>query len=110
VTTKVAKIGIPPTVGSAETLSGRDPRRALYVLVASPDETIPLGGAVTDVLNVYEGVGYVGVERRKFGNVVAKVADSDDRNAETAAAVSKVAFGLARAYRPIIGGSFVLIP
>lgn len=53
---------------------------------------------------------YVGVEIMKFGRVVAKVADSDDKNAETTFGVSTVAFGLARAYKPIIGGSLVLIP
>jgi hypothetical protein len=83
---------------------------ALYVLVARPEETIPLAGAVTDVLNVYRGVVYVGVERIKFGSVVAKVADSEDKNADTASGVSIVAFAAERAYRPIRGGSFVLIP
>jgi hypothetical protein len=83
---------------------------ALYVLVARPEETMPLAGAVTDVLNVYGGVVYVGVERMKLGSVVAKVADSEDKNADTASGVSIVAFGAERAYKPIIGGSFVLIP
>jgi len=110
VRTKVANVGSPPTVGIAVSFGGSDPRRALYVLVANPEETIPLGGALTDVLNMYEDGVYAGVERRKFGSVVAKVADSDDKNAETTSGVSTVAFGLERGYKPIIGGSFILIP
>jgi hypothetical protein len=111
VRTKVAnKFGNPATVGSAVTLGCRDARIALYVLVARPEDTIPLSGALTDVLNAYGGVVYVGVGTAKFGNVVAKVADSDEKNAETAAGLSTVAFGADRAYKPIIGASFALIP
>lgn len=46
----------------------------------------------------------------KFGSVVAKVADSEDKNAETASGASTVALGVERVYNPIIGGSFALIP
>lgn len=53
---KVANVGNPASAGSAVTLGWRDARRALYVLVARAEETIPLGGALTDVLNVYGGV------------------------------------------------------
>jgi len=80
------------------------------VLVASPEETIPPAGVLADELNVYGGVVYVGVGTTKFGNVVASVADSDDKNFETTSALSTVALGSERAYKPIIGGSFVLIP
>ena len=52
----------------------------------------------------------VGVGRIKFGRVVANVADSEDKNAETSSGVSTLAFGAERAYKPIIGDSFVLIP
>jgi len=97
VTTKVTKFGSPATIGNAVTLGCRVARIALYVLVARPEETIPSTGALTDVLNVYGGVVYVGVETAKFGNVVAKVADSEEKNAETAAGVSIVAFGAERA-------------
>lgn len=80
------------------------------MLVASPEGTIPLAGALTDELNMYGGVVYVGVGTTKFGNVVASVADSDDKNFETVSALSTVALGLERAYKPIIGASLVSIP
>jgi hypothetical protein len=110
VRTKVAKVGNPASVGNAVTFWWPDARTALYVLVARPEEKIPSAGVLTDVLNVYDGVVYVGVERMKFGSVVATVADSEDKNAETASGVSMVAFGTERAYKPIIGVSFALIP
>ena len=46
----------------------------------------------------------------KFGNVVAKVADSEDKNAETTSGASAAAFGADRGYKPIIGASFTSIP
>ena len=54
--TKVAKVGNPATVGNAVTLGEREARRASYVLVARPEETIPPVGVLTDVLNMYGGV------------------------------------------------------
>jgi len=110
VMTKVAKVGNPASTGSAVTLGWLEARRALYVLVARPEETIPLAGALTDALNMYEGVAYVGVGTIKFGSVVAKVADSEDKNAETVSGASTVILVTESAYNPIIGGSFASIP
>jgi len=42
------------------------PKESLYVLVANPEKRYA-GGALTDVLNMYEDGVYAGVERRKFG-------------------------------------------
>jgi len=51
------------------------PNRAVYVLFASPEDTMPPTEAGTDVLSAYGGVVNVGVGRRKFGRVVAIVSE-----------------------------------
>jgi len=90
VVTTVAKAPNPDTAGNAVALGWWVPRRALYVLVASLEETISPIGAVTDVLNAYAGVVYVGVGRRTFGSVVAIVTDSDAKKDDTASGDSTV--------------------
>jgi hypothetical protein len=59
------------------------PNTGEYVLVASSEETIWPGSHGTEVLNEYVGVVYEGDERTPFGSVVATVADSEARKAET---------------------------
>jgi len=80
------------------------------VLVASPEDTIPPTGAGIDELNVYGGVVYVGVDKTKLGNVVAIVADSDDRKDAMAEGVSVEFVPLLSGYKPIMGDSLVLTP
>jgi hypothetical protein len=55
----------------------------LYVLVASSEETTAPSFAVTEVLKAYAGVVYEGGERTKLGRVVAIVADSEAKKADT---------------------------
>jgi hypothetical protein len=45
----------------------------------------------------------------KFDSVVVKVADSEDKNAETTSGASTMAYGAVRGYKPITGGSFASI-
>jgi len=68
----------PATVGKAVALGCLVLRRALYVLVASPEETTWPSDALTDVLKAYGRVVYVGVGTIKLGSVVAIVADSEE--------------------------------
>lgn len=97
-------------VGKAVVLNPFEPRRGLYVLVASPDDTMPPIGARIDELNVYGGVVYVGIGKTKLGNVVAIVADSEDRKEAMASGVSVEFVSLLSGYKPIMGDSLVLIP
>jgi hypothetical protein len=52
----------------------------------------------------------VGEGRRKFGNVVAMVAETDEKNEATDADDSTGSVELCRAYSPTMGDSLVLIP
>lgn len=110
VTTTVDKVANPEMLGNAVALGCRVPNRALYVLVASPVETISPIGALMDVLNAYGGVVSVGVAMIIFGSVVAIVADSDDKKDNTTSGDSTVALAAYRGYRPIMGTSLPLIP
>ena len=84
----VATVGEGVSVGIALTFMCRELSSAEYVLVPRPVLATLPAVAVTDVLNVYAGVVYVGVEIRKFGSVVATVAEYDARNTETSASDS----------------------
>lgn len=110
VSTKVINVGEGDIVGKAVALKPFKPKRGLYVLVARPEDTIPPTGAGIDELNVYGGVVYVGVDKTKLGNVVAIVADSDDRKDAMAEGVSVEFVPLLREYKPIMGDSLLLIP
>ena len=61
----------------------------VYVPVASPVLRMFPGVAdeANDALNVYDGVLYEGVGRRKFGSVVATVADAVERKEATCSGV-----------------------
>lgn len=91
VTTKVTSVGDGVRAGSAVALNMLcSPIMGWYVLVARPDVTIPLAAWLTEVLNAYAGVVYVGVARGKFGNVVATVAERDERTDARESGVSGV--------------------
>ena len=108
--TKVISVGKGDIVGKALVLKPFKPSKGLYVLVASPDDTMPPTGAGIDELNVYGGVVYVGFDKTKLGNVVAIVADSDERKEAMAAGVSVEFVPLLSGYKPIMGDSLALIP
>lgn len=65
VTTSVTTLGGGVMTGSAETFVSEVlwPKSALYVLFASPEDTIAPMEAETDVLSAKGGVANVGVER-----------------------------------------------
>ena len=65
VTIIVTTLGVGVMAGSAETFVSEVlwPKSALYVLFASPDDTMAPMEAETDVLSAKGGVVYVGVER-----------------------------------------------
>ena len=108
--TKVISVGKGDIVGKAVVLNPFEPRRGLYVLVASPDDTMPPTGAGIEELNVYGGVVYVGVDKTKLGNIVAIVADFDERKEAMAAGDSVEFVPLLSGYKPIMGDSLALIP
>ena len=84
----VCTVGEGTSVAIAEALRCLELSSAEYVLVASAEVTTSPGVAEMEVLNVYAGVVNVGVERRKFGRVVASVAEWTERKEATSAAVS----------------------
>lgn len=89
VTMNVATVGDGVIPGNAVALNPLGASRiGLYVLVARPDDTIPSGARLADVLNAYGGVLKVGVGTREFGNVVATVAESEDKIEATEPGVS----------------------
>jgi len=95
---------------------------AWYVLVASPELTMPPMDAGMEVLKVYGGVVNVGVGTRKLGRVVSIVVcgvneDKLTEDVDVWEGVGVVTVLLefptmlvVRGYRPIFGGSFVSIP
>ena len=61
-------------------------------------------------MKIYEtGVGVM-VGRREFGTVVVIVGDAEAKNDDICETVSLIVVELLSSYKPIIGGSFVLIP
>jgi len=80
VRTTVTTAGAGVIMGMADTFASKvfSPNSALYVLFASPKDTIPPTEAGTDVLKAYGGVVKVGVERMKLGRVVAMVSELAD--------------------------------
>lgn len=102
-------------MGKADTFANKVfwPNSALYVLFASPEDTIPPTEAGTEVLNVYGGVVKVGVDRMKLGRVVAMVselAEIKERMSSGVCVVAVIFVLFWRGYKPIKGGSFPLIP
>lgn len=112
VTSIVTTIGGGVINGNAETLVGVAfcPNKALYVLFASPDDTMPPREAGTDVLSAYGGVVNVGVDRTKLGRAVGTVAVLAAKKDEMSSEVSTIFVVFCKGYNPIKGGSLPLIP
>ena len=83
------------------------------MLVANPDCTMPPMDAGIDVLNAYRGVENVGVDMRELGRtvwiVVCGVKEVEDCD-WTGELVFTDAARFLRGYKPIFGGSLVLMP
>jgi hypothetical protein len=74
--------GAGETVGSDVTFVTEVPKMALYVFVASSEDTTSPAGASTDALKMYGGAMGVGVAIGKFGSVVVTVADMEEKKSE----------------------------
>jgi len=106
----VNTVGAADIVGMAEALIDGPASSAEYVLVPRSSVAICPTEAGTDVLKIYEGVAGERVARRKFGTVVAIVANAEEKNDDTSVAFSSIVVTLLMGYSPIIGDSLSSIP